>query len=223
MIDVLIGRSPDDLRYLDFKFQHQSESHGRLSSSIGDITSSPELISALTIATVHARPPHSHPVDPSVVVEDVQEISRLLHVGCSALRPLHEQLFDILLRRNDHHIAQINLFFRMKEGNELDEIIRKSSAFSKTTRKVAIHAIRTATNLVDRDVKMLQEALGGEKLISRGNSELLGIRICRMHWYKQHWLRVKACYKAKTNNELGNVVKSKSGLFKDLMVALVSD
>ena len=222
MIDVLIGRSPDDLRYLDLKFQHQSESHARLSSSVGDIASSPELISALTIATVHPRPPHSHPVDPSLVVEDVQEISRLLHVGCP-LRPLHEQLFDILLRRNDHHIAQINLFFRMKEGNELDEIIRKSSAFSKTTRKVAIRAIRTATNLVDRDVKMLQEALGGEKLISRGNSELLGIRICRMHWYKQHWLKVKAGYKAKTNNELGNVVKSKSGLFKDLMVALVSD
>ena len=193
-----------------------------MSSSVGDITSSPELISALTIATVHARPPHSHPVDPSVVVEDVQEISRLLNVGCP-LRPLHEQLFDILLRRNDHHIAQINLFFRMKEGKELDEIIRKSSALSKTTKKVAIHAIRTATNLVDRDVKMLQEALGEEKLISRGNSEVLGIRICRMHWYKQHWLRVKACYKAKTNNELGNVLKSKSGLFKDLMVALASD
>jgi hypothetical protein len=111
----------------------------------------------------------------------------------------------------------------MKEGNELDEIIRKSSAFSNTARKVAIHAIRTATNLVDRDVKMLQEALGGEKLISRGSSELLGIRICRMHWYKQHWLRVKAGYEAKTKKELGNVVKSKSGLFKDLMVALVSD
>ena len=222
MIDILIGRNPDDLRYLDIKFQRQSTNQGRISSIVNDITSSPELISAFRIATVHPRPPGCHPVDSSLVVEDVQEIGRLLNVGCPLDR-LYDKLFNILLRRNDRHISQINLFFHMKEGKDLDKIIRKSPLLSKTTKKVAIHAIRTATNLVDRDVKMLREALGGEGLVSRGNKEVLGIRVCRMHWYKQHWLSVKEGYKAKTNNQLGNVLKSKSGLFRDLMVALASD
>jgi len=223
LIDILIGRSPDDLQYLDLNYQRQSITQGRISCIINDLTSSPELISAFTIATIHARPSRSHPVDPSLVVEDVAEISRLLSIACQ-VRQVYDRIFDILLRRNDHHLAQINLFFRMKEGKDLYKIIRKNAALSKLTKKVAVHALRTAVNPVYRDVKLLREASGGDGPISRaGNNVVLGIRVCRMHWYRQHWLRVMEGYKAKTNKQLVNVLKSKNGLFRDLMVALASD
>lgn len=219
MIDILIGRNADDLHYLDIKFQRQSESHGRLSSIVGGLTSSPELLAAFTIATVHVRPPASQPVDPSLVVADVQEIGRLLSVNCP-LQSLHDELFDILLRRNDHHLAQINLYFRMKEGKDLYKIIRKSSTISKVTRKVAVHAIRSAIDLVDRDVALLRLALEGDGPMSRGNNDVLGVRVCRMHWYRQHWLRVQEGFRAVMNKNLLDVLKSKGGLFRDLMVAL---
>ena len=108
----------------------------------------------------------------------------------------------------------------MKDGKDLDKIILKSSAFSKVARKVAVHAIGTARNLIERDVKLLEDALRGERPILSVDNAVLGIRICRMHWYRQHWLKVMERYRAQTNKQFVNVLKSKRGLFRDLMVAL---
>lgn len=223
MIDVLIGRNPDDLSYLDLKFQHKLASQGRISSIVSNLTSVPELLSAFTIATLHPRPPPSHPVDPSLVVDDVQEIGRLLNVRDCPLKALHDPLFDILLRRNDRHLAQINMYFRMKEGKDLYKIIRKSTTISKWTRKVAGVAIRSAICLVDKDVKLLRLALEGDGPVSRGNNDVVAVRVCRMHWYAQHWLGVKEGFRQKTNKQLIDVFKSKSGLLRELLVALTAE
>ena len=222
MIDVLIGRNAADLCYLDLEFQRKSASQGRISSIVSNLTSVPELLSAFTIATLYPRPPPSHPVDPSLVVHDVEEIGRLLNVDCP-LKALHEPLFDILLRRNDRHLAQINMYFRMKEGKELYKIIRRCNIISKWTRKVAGVAIRSAISLVDKDVKLLRLALEGDGPVSRGNNDVLAVRVCRMHWYAQHWLKVQEGFRAKKNKQLIDVFKSKSGLLRELLVALTGE
>jgi hypothetical protein len=220
LIDIFIGRATDDIKYLLFKFQQQQQvaMTGRtISSTLAAATSNEVLLSALNIATESTRPDGTYPVDQNLVHRDVEELSKILNASF----PSHTALFNILLRRSDNHIMQLNLHYRMKNRDRaLDEELRRAVALPKMMRKIAVHAVRSATDPTYRDVMALRDAMGAESLVGNGSSEKLAIRICRLHWYRQHWKQVKAGYMGHMGKELVDKVNGQRGLLRDLLVAM---
>ena len=86
-----------------------------------------------------------------------------------------------------------------------------------------MHAIRTANDVVYRDVMLLRHCLqaepygGGE----RGH-EKLGIRMVRMHWYREHFRDVKQGFGIVAGRDLASMMSVKTGLFRDLMMSLAA-
>jgi hypothetical protein len=116
---------------------------------------------------------------------------------------------------------QLNLHYRMKNRDRaLDEELRRAVALPKMMRKIAVHAVRSATDPTYRDVMALRDAMGAESLVGNGSSEKLAIRICRLHWYRQHWKQVKAGYMGHMGKELVDKVNGQRGLLRDLLVAM---
>ena len=178
--------------------------------------SSPELQCALNICCEADRPPQSEPVDIALVHRDVEDITRILEMQSPSAR----ELFNILLRRSDQHLAQVAIFYRMKAEMDLDEGIRRTQKMSSMTRKIAAHAVRTATNLAHRDAMLLFKAMGSESILRRGRDEMLALRVCRMHWYRHHWRQVRQTYLRLKGRQLVEKMSDKSGLLGDLMVAM---
>lgn len=178
--------------------------------------SSPELQCALNICCDADRSPQNEPVDAAIVHRDVEEIARILGMQS----PTHRELFNILLRRNDQHLAQVAMFYRVKAEMDLDEAIRRTQSMSSMTRKIAAHAVRTATNLAHRDAMLLFKAMGSESIFGRGRDEMLALRVCRMHWYRHHWRQVRQVYLRLKGRQLVEKMSDKSGLLGDLMVAM---
>jgi hypothetical protein len=220
LIDIFIGRATEDIRFLLFKFQQQQTAamSGRsISSTLANATSNEILLSALNIATESTRPDGTYPVDQNLVHRDVEEIFKILDAGF----PSHTALFNILLRRSDQHIMQLNIHYRIKKGDRaLDEDLRRNVSMPKMMRKIAVHAVRSATDPTYRDVMALRDAMGAESLVGNGSSEKLAIRICRLHWYKQHWKQVKAGYVGHMGKNLVDKVNGQRGLLRDLLVAM---
>jgi hypothetical protein len=181
-----------------------------LASVVNGLTTSIELRSALMICTEGSRDLRLV-VDQSRVLLDFAKIKKTLNMPF----PPHQPLFDILLRQSDPHIAQINVYYNMQEGMQLDEALQRNVGLSEMTRKIAVHAVRTAIDLTYRDVMLLCDA-------SRKNSmnEKLGIRVCRMHWYKQHWKQIKNVYAGDAEKEFSAKWKGKKGLFSNLIVSM---
>ena len=219
LIDILIGRSSDDIRYLLFKFQQQQQvqvSGRSISSTLETVTSNKILLSALNIATESTRPDNTHPIDQNLVHRDVDEIIKLMDATFAS----HTALFNILLRRSDLHLIQLNVLYRIKKDRALDEALRRNVSMDKMIRKIAVHAVRSATDPTYRDVMALRDAMGSEDLFGNGNEEKLAIRICRLHWYKQHWMQVKAGYMGHMGKQVLDKVNGQRGLLRDLLVAM---
>ena len=212
LIDVFVGRDPRDLAYLNLAYQqyHSRIMAGQtLASAVNGLTTSAELRSALMICTEGSR--DLRPVvDQSRVLLDVAKIKEIMGMTF----PSHQPLFDILLRRSDPHIAQINVYYNLQAGMQLDEALRRNMCLSEMTRKIAVHAVRTATDLTYRDVMLLRDA--------KDMNEKLGIRVCRMHWHKQHWKQIKAVHVGHTGKEFSAKWKGKKGLFGDLIVSMAA-
>lgn len=212
LIDIFVGRDPRDFAYLNLAYQHH---HSRvmagqtLASAVNGLTTSAELRSALMICTEGSR--DLRPVvDQSRVILDVAKIEEIMDMTF----PRYQTLFDILLRRSDPHIAQINVYYKMRTGMDLDEALRRSLCLSEMTRKIAVHAVRTATDLTYRDVMLLRDA--------KNMNEKLGIRVCRMHWHKQHWKQIKAVHVGHGGKEFSAKWKGKNSLFGDLIVSMAA-
>jgi hypothetical protein len=214
LIDVFVGRHPDDLRYLDMHYSKGA--HGMsLASAITNLTSSNELRAALKICTEGSRDDPARTVDTAVVNRDVQKIIELLKL---TFMP-HQPLFEILLRRSDPHIAQVNLFFQMNTGMHLDEAIRRHTTMAKMTSKIAVHAVRTASDMIYRDVMLLRDSM----IVSSGKDEKIAIRVCRMHWHKLHWKQIKAVYVGHCGKDfVDKFSKGKKCLFRDLIISMAS-
>jgi hypothetical protein len=178
--------------------------------------SSPELQCALNICCEADRPLQNERVDTAVVHRDVEEITRILEMQS----PPHRELFNIVLRRSDQHLAQVAMFYRTKASMDLDEAIRRTQSMPSMTRKIAAHAVRTATNLAHRDAMLLFKAMGSESIFRRGRDEMLALRVCRMHWYRHHWRQVRQVYLRLKGRQLVEKMSDKSGLLGDLMVAM---
>jgi hypothetical protein len=221
LIDIFVGRHPEDLRILDrFYQQRRSDiiSSKSLASIVNQLTSSDELRYALMICTEGNKRREPSAVVQQLVLQDVDVIQNQM----STTFPNYQVIFDILLRRPDSHIAQINLFYQLREGRNLDEAFRRDVRLTQMTRNIAIHAVRTALDITYRDCMLLRDAMGANSCLGNGNNEKLGIRICRMHWYKQHWRQIKALYVGHMGQELIEKCKRKKGLFRDLMVSMAA-
>lgn len=220
LIDIFVGRDPEDLRTLDLYYQqrHRNVMSGKsLASLVNTLTSSEELRYALMICTEGNKGREPRPVDQQRVLQDVEVIQKQINTTF----PSHQIIFDILLRRHDSHIAQINLYYQMREGMNLDEALRRNVTLSQMTRNIAVHAVRTATDLTYRDCMLLRDAMGANKLMGNKNEEKLGIRVCRMHWHRQHWKQIKAVYMGHMGQEfIDKCKKGKKGLFRDLVVSM---
>lgn len=207
---------------MNIKYQQQHRNDAQtLATAISIVLSnnsisSTELQTALNICSEGTRPHSNEPPDLALVHRDVDQIIRILESSS----PSHRELFNILLRRSDRHISQINVFYSMKGGMQLDEAIRRTQSMDSITRKIATHAVRTATNMVHRDVMLLRKAMGSESIFGRGKDEMLALRICRMHWYRHHWRQIRQAYLRIKGRQLVDKMNDKSGLLRDLMVAM---
>ena len=219
LIDIFIGRATEDIRCLSFKFQQQQQvalSGESISSTLDETTSNQVLRCALGIATEATRPDGTNPVDQNLVHRDVEDIIKIMDSSF----PSHTELFNILLRRSDQHILQLNIRYRMRRDRSLDEDLRRNTGLDRMTRKIGVHAVRTASDLAYRDVMTLREAMGAETLFGNGSNEKLAIRICRLHWYRQHWLQVKTLYMGHIGGSVQEKVNGQRGLLRDLLFAM---
>ena len=222
LIDIFVGRDPEDLRTLNFYYQQRHRnvmSGASLASIVNKLTSSEELRYALMICTEGNQSREPHAVDQQRVLQDVEIIQKQMNMTF----PNYQVVFDILLRRHDSHIAQINLFYQMREGKSLDEALRRNVSLSQMARNIAVHAVRTATDLTYRDCMLLRDAMGANSFLGNGKDEKIGIRVCRMHWHKQHWKQIKAVYVGHMGHEfIEKCKKGKKGLFRDLVVSMAA-
>ena len=220
LIDIFIGRVTQDIRFLLFKFQqeHGTAMSGRtISSTVATATSREILQSALDIAIENTRPDGTYPVDQNLVHRDVDQIVKILKTSF----PSHTELFNILLRRSNEHIMQVNVYYCVMKGSRgLHEDLRRNSAMPTMMKKIAVQAVRSATDPTYRDVMLLKDVLGSGSIGRNGSSEKLAIRICRMHWYGQHWRQVKSGYIGYTQGDLVDKVRGQRGLLRDLLVAI---
>ena len=208
--DLLVGRHPADLRFLDQRLRLRGTS---LAAIVPTLTSNPAHLSALRICAEMTRPDSTVPVDQHLVGQDLENIITLLK-----LTPVPVQrLFDMVLRRSDLHLAQLNLCYRLKMGKELDEDIRLNMGITDgMARKVLVHAIRTASNMVYRDVMCLRDAFGSFS----GSNERLAIRITRLHWQRNYWRHVQGQFMGIVQKRLIEKVNGKSGLLRDVLAAM---
>src|SRR5213078_123953 len=108
LIDIFVGRDPGDIRKLDSYYQQQHAnfmSDKRLTSIVNQLTYSEELRYALMICMEGTKIRESSPVDLQRVLQDVEAMQKQMN----ASYPNYQVIFDILLRRHDAHIAQINI------------------------------------------------------------------------------------------------------------------
>ena len=167
---------------------------------------------AIKTALAIRRPPPETPVDLGQVRSDVITIRRAFERG----HLYYEMLLEILLRSSDSHIAQIASHYLTTVHVPLDIEI-DASAHKDVTKAIAIQALRSATNVVYRDVMLLKDT--GHKISS--DKVTLGIRVCRMHWYA-HWPEIKAEFKRATKRGLDQK-RLEDGLFGELIASMAEE
>jgi len=215
LIDIFIGRHPQDLIDLSFKY---TQVHRRDFSDISSMTSSAELKKALEIISERNRPDFTVLVDRTRVQKDVESIKSTLKMSF----PRYEDLFEILLRRSDPHIHQISLMFALEQKqNPLDKAIRTNTSLSTMAKNICVHAVRTATHITYRDAMLLHDAMGSNTVFGSSNNKKLAIRVVRMHYFKQHFHQIKWEYHGVSGKHFTKQMKQlKEGAFRDLMYAM---
>jgi len=216
LIDIFIGRATEDIRYLLFRLQEQVQRPGKsgktLSSTLAAATSNDVLLSPLNIATGTTRPDVTYPLDFNDVHRDTEEIIKIM----DALVPSHTALFDILLCRSDQHIRHLKIAYLIQKGGDLDKDLRQNSLMPSMMRKIAVHAIRSATDPTYRDALLLRSVMN----LPGRSEKCFAIRVSRLHWYKEQWERVKARFMGQMGKELMDKANGQQGLLKHLLVAM---
>src|SRR5437762_7877730 len=110
----------------------------------------------------------------------------------------------------------------MHTGINLDEALRRNVCLDDMTKKIAVHAVRTATDMTYRDVMLLRDAMGANKILRNGRDEKIGIRAVRMHWHRQHWHQIKAVYVGHMGKDFVDKWKNRKGLFGNLILSMAS-
>jgi len=213
-VEIFVGRHPQDLLELGAKY---SQLYQRNLSSVSSTVRSKDLAAALDIISEQNRPDTNVPVDNALVQKDVTRIVSLLR----ATFPRAEELFEILLRRSNSHIQQVSITFETHAHEPLDKAIRKNTGLGEMARNIGVHAVRTATHITYRDAMLLRDAMSG--VLGNKNKQKLAIRVTRMHFYKQHWMQIKAEYTGVFGKDFRSKMGNLSdGVFRNLMYTMAS-
>ena len=158
-------------------------------------------------------------MDTALVYRDVEALASLL----STSFPRASDVFNILLRRSDTHIQQMSVRYQVVAKQPLDKAVRTNASMTDMTKKVAVHAIRTACNMTYRDTMLLKDAMGHNSFAGGISKKKLAIRVCRMHYFKQHWMQIKGEYCGVTGKSfVEKMSKVDSGVFRDLLTEMAS-
>jgi hypothetical protein len=219
LILTFVGRDPTDLQYLNVQWENQMG--GSLTSAIPNWTGNKKLQYALQICTSNARDAPTKPVDKDLVHRDVNRLEGLLNLTFASTPrggyDISTDVLELILYRNNRSIQQVALYFETATGCKLDEKIRKST-LDDMTKKIVVHAVRTAQDPTYRDLMSLKDVMG-----KSGKEVDLAIRICRGHWYAVHWRQIQAAAMGILNCELKEKVgKMSKGLFRDLIMAMTT-
>ena len=215
LILIFVGKDQDDLQYLDTLWRHRENSS--LTSAIPSLTTNRTLQYALRICTnPGAREDPCKRINPTLIHREVERLEGILELTFPRTTyPPTFPVLDMLLYRSNNFIQQVALYFEVLTGSKLDSQIRRSS-LDDMTKKIAIHAVRTAQDLTFRDCMALKDVIS-----KRGREEDLAIRVCRGHWYHPHWAQIQATWMGITGREFKEkVMKMPQGLFRDLIVAM---
>jgi len=131
----------------------------------------------------------------------------------------HKVLLDIFLRRSDGHIAAMCTLFESIEHKSMDTAVDDAWIFGSAKRRIIIHAIRTASNMVRRDVQLIKSDLDLHVLYSP--DKIFGIRICRMQKYPQHWYLVLNEFEKFTGQDFISFVRVRGADFGEFMINFV--
>lgn len=211
VIELFIGRDPQDLIDLAAKHQHLYQ---RNLSTVTTKVRSKDLVRALEIVSEQNRPNFEVPVDMELIQRDVMKIIPILQASF----PRAEDLFELFLRRSNRHIQFLSIMYEQQSKEPLDTAIRKSG-LSQIARDVCIHAVRTATNMTYRDAMLLRNAL--LTVGTKKGKLAIAIRVIRMQFYKRHWMQIKAEFVGVTGIDFRSKMNNLSeGVFRDLMSAM---
>jgi hypothetical protein len=218
---MFVGKHRDDVEYLNKLWQYRYRE--TLTSSVSSLTANENLRYALRICTkANERDDPDRPIDAALIHRDVNYLERLLEMTFGTTRngeySISTDVMDVILRRNNQSIQQLSLYFQTATGSKLDEKIRKSMGLDEMTKKIAVHAVRTAIDPTYRDIMSLKDVIS-----KSGREEDLAIRVCRSHWYSVHWNQIQAGWMGIVNGEFKDkVMKLQKGLFRDLIMAMTT-
>jgi len=214
---MFVGRRHEDVIALDALWRSR---HDRsLSSAIQTRTTNKNLQHALQIcANPSQQDAPDKPHDPALIHRDVNRLEAILKMTFTSTtsgESVSPAVLDMILRRNHKGIQQLALYFETATGKKLDETIRKSY-LDDMTKKIAVHAVRTAVDLTYRDVMSLKDVIS-----KAGREEDLAIRVVRAHWYAVHWGQIQAAWMGINEQTFKDkVMKLPKGLFRDLITAM---
>jgi len=214
---MFVGRHHQDVIELDAFWR--SHHGGSLSSTVRSLTTNKNLQHALLIcANPNQQDAPEKPHDPALIHRDVNRLEGMLRMTFTSTpsgESVSPAVLDMILRRNPKGIQQLALYFETATGNKLDETIRKSS-LDDMTKKIAVHAVRTAWDLTYRDIMSLKDVIS-----KSGREEDLAIRVVRAHWYPVHWEQIQASWMGINQQTFKDkVMKLPKGLFRDLIMAM---
>lgn len=152
--------------------------------------------------------------------DDVDWLIKLLKFAAigSHLNEVHSNILHLFLTHTDKHIAAMAFLFRRlsPEHRDIETTILEAANLSDTAKKIVVHAIRTATNIVNRDVKSLADAMKAHP-----NNDLMkiGVLLARIQWYPKHWKLVREAFEAQVGVDF--MTKMKGIVREDTFLELI--
>jgi len=220
LILIFVGRQQDDLEYLDSLWSQRTGCG--LTPSIPSLTSKRILQYALRLCLSLPRNNPLKPTHDALIHPHIRKLDDLLQMTfTSTLRGEYSFAFtvlDILLKRSNTDISKLALYFEVATGSKLEKKILNST-LDNTTKRIAVHALRTARDPTYRDCKLLNHAF-----CRPSAEEDIAIRVCRAHWYSLHWKEIQAAW----TGIIGSDIKTKisqlpKGLFRELLLAMTEE
>lgn len=211
--DVLCGRSNADLTEIKKKYR---EIFGKsLEKRVaGDVSGLPKQLFAMITAGKRAE--EFDPVFPQAINKDVEE----LKTAFKNIRDDRKSDSDVLAicrifsSRSDAQLRAVEQGYNSQPKSNLAKEV--SSGISGDAKDTLLAILSGATDPVNRDVKILDEALNSSK------TDLAVEKMVRLHWNKPYLQQVKAEFRKKNGMELSALISKKtSGDYTWAMLALL--
>jgi hypothetical protein len=211
-VDIMIGIHPENMDFLRQSFWNLYGYSLEYAIFEGHLREQGPLRNAIVAALNIRRPLPETEVDMEQVRIDVNTV----RVALGRASSRYEEILNIFLRSSDRHIWQMATYYLSTVHMPLDVAI-ESSTLKDITKVIAIQAIRSATDVVSRDVMLLKQASKQATI----DKLTLGIRVCRMHWFS-HWKQTLNEFKRSTGTGVAEL-RAEDGLFGELIAAMAEE